>query len=342
MMIAALFMIGSSEWVREVIRKPFVIGSHMFVNGVRLPPPEGSAAARDNLADPYSIDRLAQSGVLAVAKWTNVPPEFGGGVELTVAQEAQAGREVFRLLCASCHTVDGYLAIRPLVANRSSVAIEGMLDRLALPRGRDGAEAAWSAPGVTLATWRGRRMPPFVGTPQEKRALAVYLAGLGGGEIAKLTPGVPSAAGAAAFESHCAACHGEGSDWPLAPHVAGRSEAEIHDIIGRLPQLNDAMPPFEGTDAERRAIASHLLALGAGGIALSGPVVFDNHCAMCHGDGSDLPLEARFAGRSEADVFDALGRLPEMNDAMPPFEGTEEERRALAKHLLEMTAKGGR
>lgn len=255
-MAAALLSIGGSEWAREALRKPYVIGSYMFVNGVRLPPPEGSAAATARFEDPLRIDRLDQAGVLATAQF--VRPVSGNPEQWTSDQEIAAGHEVFRLLCSQCHTTDGYLAIRPLVAGRGSTAIEGILARLAQPRDGAGHEASWSRPRVQLATWRNRRMPPFVGTADEKRALAVYLASLGGGAIDRRTPSV---SGAAVFETNCAACHTSAGDWPMAPRVANRSEMELYDALGRLPELNEMMPPFEGTEAERRALAHYLAAM---------------------------------------------------------------------------------
>jgi mono/diheme cytochrome c family protein len=219
-MLAALFSIGGAEWVREDLRKPYVIGSYMLVDGVTLPPP---AAARHVLDDPYRIDLVSRSGVLAASHWSPA-----------TQKEAERGKEVFRLLCSQCHTVDGYLAIRPLVSRKSSVALERTIDQ--------------------LATWRGRRMPPFAGTEEEEHALAVYLATLGGGAI------VPATTGGEAFEKYCSACHGEGGI-PLNVRVGGKSEPEIYALIGRLPALNPAMPPFDGTDAERHALAAQLARL---------------------------------------------------------------------------------
>lgn len=217
-MIAGLLSIGGAEWVREDLRKPFVIGSYMYVNGIR---------AED-------VAPLQQRGVLASAHFARVKQ---------IAHEAEAGEEVFRLLCSECHTTNGYLAIQPLVRGKSSNAIEGTVTR--------------------LASWRGRRMPPFAGTDDEKRALAVYLATLGGGTI---DPRVAAVSGAAVFDASCAMCHGADSDWPIAPRVAGRSESELYDVIGVLPSRNEVMPPFEGTDAERRALARHLATLAGGGV----------------------------------------------------------------------------
>ena len=202
-MLGGLLTIGGAEWVREDLRKPYVLGSIMYVNGVP------AATPRDE-------------SVLAHAKFVRRDVDL-------------QGEETFRVLCSNCHTVDGYLAIRPLVRKKSSAALVSTLDR--------------------LDTWRDRRMPPFIGTDEEKYALSVYLAKLGGGTI---TPRAPALDGAAIFESRCGACHGADSEWQIAPRVIGKAEQELYDVLGRLPQLNDMMPPFEGTDDERRALAKYL------------------------------------------------------------------------------------
>lgn len=230
LMLAALFSIGGSEWAREDLRKPYVIGSVMFVNGVRQD----------------QVESLKKNGVLTSARFVRLDAS---------ADEAAAGKEVFRLLCFECHTVDAYLGIRRLVRGRSSGALEGVLARLAVPHGN----GTWSEPRVQLVTWRNRRMPPFVGTDDERRALAVYLAKLGGGTI---DPRTPAVSGAAVFDASCAMCHGPDGEWPIAPRVTGKSEEQLYALLGQLPQRNDMMPPFEGSDAERRALAQWLAAQG--------------------------------------------------------------------------------
>ncbi|MGA7617153.1 MAG: cytochrome ubiquinol oxidase subunit I [Thermoanaerobaculia bacterium] len=252
LMIAALAAVGSSEWVREDLRKPFVISNYMFVNGTRMPAPDGSPAAAQGVNDPLRVDHLQQSGIVASALYTRA----SNGGQTDLEHHTETGAELFRLTCSECHTVDGYLAIRPLVRGKSVVALEGVIDRLAVPRHANGQPALWSQPGVELATWRNRRMPPFPGNEDERHALAIYLATLGGGEI----EAPPSAAGATVFDASCGMCHGEGTDWPLEPRLAGKNEAQIYDLLGRLPQLNDAMPEFEGTDADRHALATYLYA----------------------------------------------------------------------------------
>jgi mono/diheme cytochrome c family protein len=174
LLASALAAMGGGEWVREDLRKPYVIGRYMFVNGVRVAPDWTRAAAA---ADPtvrddrFELSALRREGVLKSALWTRLPAPAPGGDPL---QRVEAeGREVFRLSCTMCHTTDGYLAIRPLVAGRSQEAISSILARLTMSDGQPPVAGA-------LRTWRGRRMPPFPGTDAEREAVAVYLATLGG------------------------------------------------------------------------------------------------------------------------------------------------------------------
>jgi mono/diheme cytochrome c family protein len=109
-------------------------------------------------------------------------------------------------------------------------------------------------------------MPPFAGTEAEKRALAIHLARLGGDENAGLEAPAAAGGGAGVFEQHCAACHGPDSPWPITDHLRGRSAGEFYEMIGRLPQVREEMPPFAGSEDERRALAQYL-----GGLAATAP-----------------------------------------------------------------------
>jgi mono/diheme cytochrome c family protein len=69
-------------------------------------------------------------------------------------------------------------------------------------------------------------------------------------------------AGRAVFVHRCIGCH---RDVPLQRRVAGWSAERAYQVIGRLPSVPRAyMPPFPGTEEERRALAVFLAALGAG------------------------------------------------------------------------------
>jgi mono/diheme cytochrome c family protein len=257
LMLSAFVALGSAEWVREDLRKPYVIGGYMFANGVRLP--AGTAGAQLPVGaapDAFTVEALNRMGVLRAAAWTRLPGNLGDAhAEVRVLAE---GAEIFRLECSSCHTIDGYLAIRPLVRNVSPAALDAMIGRLAAPEGG----TSWSSPGLVLRTWRNRRMPPFVGTREERRELAVYLAHLGGAPTAAVTAfDAEHTGGAQVFNENCIMCHGPDGDFPF--DAKGRSADALYDLIGRLPAINDAMPPLEATDVQRRALAEYLATLPA-------------------------------------------------------------------------------
>lgn len=70
------------------------------------------------------------------------------------------------------------------------------------------------------------------------------------------------AAGRAVFASRCTSCH---RDVPLQRRVSGWTAERAYEVIGRLPTVPRAgMPPFAGTESERRVLAAFLAALGAG------------------------------------------------------------------------------
>ncbi len=266
LMLLGFVAMGGAEWVREDLRKPYVLGGVLFVNGVRLPPPDGVPAPVASHvtrfgADAYSVDALNNTGVRLASAWLRPTPQDLYAPDEYPQRAMHQGRELFRALCAACHTVDGYLAVRPLVAGKSATALDGMLARLAVPVDAAGETTAWNDPHLHLRTWRSRRMPPFVGTTEERELLAAYLALLGGARPAEVRPAVPEAAalGQAYFEANCAACHGAEA---MAPFDAkGRTPSVFYEMIGRLPEVNEMMPAFEGTDDERRALADYLATL---------------------------------------------------------------------------------
>lgn len=261
-MVLGLVAMGGGEWVREDLRKPYVIGQYMLVHGARLPARTGVPQPPPEMVerfgpDRYTIDALNANGVLASSAWIRpTPPEMAGDYLLRVGHE---GREIYRAECSWCHTETGYLALAPLVKGKSAPALQTMLTKLAEPVDAQGAAADWSAAGLHVKTWRGRRMPPFVGTDDERQTLAAYLAIMGGANAADLAPPEPGASesvGQTYYEANCSACHAPDG---LAPFDArGRTADELYEMIGRLPGINEMMPAFEGSDEGRRALAEYM------------------------------------------------------------------------------------
>lgn len=126
---------GVTEWVREAVRKPYVLYGYMYSNSIRV---EDRAA-------------ISRAGVLQSSHWSRVK-------EVTPGHELAAGAEVFHLQCRSCHTVDGYNGIRPMVRGWSEPFVDDQLQHLNELKGF---------------------MPPFTGTEAERKALAKWLHEIG-------------------------------------------------------------------------------------------------------------------------------------------------------------------
>jgi cytochrome bd-type quinol oxidase subunit 1 len=132
--VLALSTTAVTEWVREAVRKPYIIYGYMYSNGMRL-------------AD---VERTRELGLLKSARWVRhheVDPQALG----------RSGEEVYRVQCASCHTVDGYNSIRFAVKGWSWAMIDYQLAHLNSLKGF---------------------MPAFVGTEAERQALGAWLASL--------------------------------------------------------------------------------------------------------------------------------------------------------------------
>jgi len=79
---------------------------------------------------------------------------------------------------------------------------------------------------------------------------------------------VSLARGREVLERRCLHCH---AAIPLAPRVRGWTAERAYEAVGRLPSLYPAMPPFGGTEEERRALAIYLSALGSEPGPAAGP-----------------------------------------------------------------------
>ncbi len=129
--VLALSSTAVTEWVREAVRKPYIIYDYMYANTLRL----------------EDVPRVREVGVLQSALWTRHH-------EVDRARLAPSGEEIYRVLCASCHTVYGYNSIRFAVKGWSRQMVDYQLLHL-----------------NELKSF----MPPFVGTEAEREALAQWL-----------------------------------------------------------------------------------------------------------------------------------------------------------------------
>lgn len=212
LLLSCFGALASGEYLREFVRKPYAINGYIYANGIRV-------------AD---VENIANTGGMAShAKW------------LTVAQSDQLayGQQVFALQCGSCHSVDGYRAMRKHV------------------RGWDARFAAAAVPSLPLM--RGT-MPAFAGDAQDAAALGAYLATLAPVTMT-ITSGNELESGRVVFQMRCAICHTiGGSVRPLG--IAGADASAIEAMVSSLPDIEPRMPPFTGSDSERHALALWLSA----------------------------------------------------------------------------------
>jgi mono/diheme cytochrome c family protein len=132
MLIIGFLNFGAFEFLREGGRRPYIIYDYMYSNSI----------LKEDV--PY----VAENGVLNLARWVE---------NRTVTDENRlaAGRELFDMLCLSCHSIGGPLNdIREQVRRSSPEELNLIFD-----------------------TMGGQRpyMPPFPGTPSEKHILIDYL-----------------------------------------------------------------------------------------------------------------------------------------------------------------------
>lgn len=126
---AQLSMLGG-EFFREMARKPYVVHGVLYSNGLWKAPSKAPPA----LDRPY----------LASALWA--PPQ-------AVPGSTEHGEWVYRLQCASCHTLDGYRSLTPRTAAWTPAFGVRFLENL-------------DQQGV---------MPPFQGDARDRSALVAFL-----------------------------------------------------------------------------------------------------------------------------------------------------------------------
>jgi hypothetical protein len=132
--LALVMLLGQFERVREFVRKPYIIPGYMYANGIRVN--EGPALDRD--------------GILTHAPYTAVH-------RITPANRLIAGHEIYKMECASCHTLSGENALNGRTSGQNPMGLSSM---------------------IQYQHQLHAFMPPFFGTAAERDALAAYLSSL--------------------------------------------------------------------------------------------------------------------------------------------------------------------
>jgi hypothetical protein len=129
--------LGVFERAREFVRKPFIIKNYMYANGYKV--------------EDYPL--LLKDGILKHA-------DFVSTKEITSDNKVEAGKNVFMLACAQCHTING---MNSITANYNRMY---------------GANKPWNREAMHqyIRSMHNARtyMPPFPGNEAEIDALVTY------------------------------------------------------------------------------------------------------------------------------------------------------------------------
>ena len=215
--LVALGAMGSFEFVRESVRLPYVISNYLYTNSLYANTMPGDGG--------FSADEVSGAGVLKSAKWIDIR-------ELTPDNQVAVGREVFRVQCESCHTVNAYRGLKGYIALRQwdQNKIQAMLGGLQFMHN-----------GV---------MPASAGTDAERGALAAFL-----NSIEPISSAAASAAtdGRTVFEQNCVMCHQVKAADPLFKNLA-KDPGAAADALKDLTSLFPLMPDLKLTDQQRATL----------------------------------------------------------------------------------------
>jgi mono/diheme cytochrome c family protein len=206
-LVSALVTMGAFEFAREAVRKPYIIANYMYGNSLYVTPSPGDGG--------FTAENIDQAGILKTAKWI----DRSG---LDTGNPSATGREIFRVECQSCHTVDAYRGLKQYLRLRQwdSGTIREMLGGIDLMHN-----------GV---------MPPFAGKDPERDALTAFLAGIHSSESSD----AEALQGREVFVRYCAPCHQIKPQEPvfirlrsMDPNAADAALQNLTGIFVRMPDL---------------------------------------------------------------------------------------------------------
>ena len=150
--LAGISATGTGEFVREAVRKPYVIYNVVFGHGIY----------------PGEIPKMKREGFLENGTWTkqyvkaHYPQLIGGDgkinslamLSLEAKQQAEIGHVLFQYHCNDCHAVSGYSGVREMTRGWKPDMIRSLIDHLEISH---------------------IFMPPWSGTKEEAEMLTQFL-----------------------------------------------------------------------------------------------------------------------------------------------------------------------
>lgn len=265
-----------------------------------------------NMIFKSDVEPINEAGFLPSASWVE-------NRTLTEENQLAAGEELFIHQCYACHTVGGFN--NDIVSRTAGMSYSALITYI-----RKIHEVRYF-------------MPPFAGTEGEIHALAAFIAGdLHDKSLELPAPTAETALdrGAMRYEESCSMCHTMDD---MTFYMEGWTQEDIRNALDDLPSLNEAMPPYEGSDQDKADLTVFLYSLNneiTAEPAVDGASLFGENCSMCH---MVEDMGMLLGDRDRGTIRKDLDRLNELQEAMPPYEGTPDEKEALAGYLFDL--KGG-
>ena len=197
--------------------------------GLGLAAMGGFEWAREAIRKPFIINNFLYSNGLLMAEAAQLPARE----PLPVAfRTGDRGRDLFLQTCSSCHSVDGYKGLRGLAAGLDAAHLANIIPRL---------------------QHYLEKMPPFPGDGADALALAAFVKARAAPDPLETRPGLTGAEKARlVFTRRCGGCHTLSGTRPLAESFAGLTEPDAADLLASIGDFTEEMPPFTGSDEERR------------------------------------------------------------------------------------------
>ena len=209
LMVAGLMYFGDFEWFRESVRKPWIVTGYMYGNGMEV----------------SMADKMQTDGILAHMEYTT----------------DNLGRDLFNQSCRSCHTMNGYKPLSPVLDGTDADYIEALV--------------------LSTHALRGN-MPPFMGTAEEAGLIAAHIyENIDQRPLAEITGLTGAELGERVYRVRCGTCHVPGGWQDVTESLTGLEREDYEDLLDVADEFAEEMPAFTGDDSEREALIEYLLTL---------------------------------------------------------------------------------